>query len=139
MGMYMRISNTGSRVRYAMMIIALLLVGALTIGIVDTVYAQIAQPIAQTGGGVSIAQPIAQGGGFVSAPGTIVSAPFVARGPVPGYVCYQDFPGGAFTCYPRGPRQVVVSGGVYQYPGGVVQPVYQSGFGTQVAAPVAVI
>lgn len=135
----MDILKVRSLIKYVMIAIALLLVGALSLGVAGTVYAQIAQPIAQTGGGVSIAQPVAQGGfvsgGFVS-PG-VVSAPVVVSGG-PGYTCYQRFPGEPFTCFP-GPRVFATGGTIITPGGGVFQPVAQGGFGTQVAAPVAVI
>jgi hypothetical protein len=124
-----------SIMKYAIIFAAILLVGALSVGVIGTVYAQIAQPIAQTGGGVSIAQPVSQGG-YIG-PG-VVSAPFVASGIPPGYTCYQRFPGGPITCYPG--SRVFSTGGTFITPGGgVIQPVQQTGFGTQVAAPVAVI
>jgi hypothetical protein len=60
--MDMNILKIRSLIKYAMIVIAVLLVGALSLGVIGTVYAQIAQPIAQTGGGVSIAQPIPRAG-----------------------------------------------------------------------------
>lgn len=133
--------------KYAIIVIALLLVGILSIGAIGSVYAQISQPIAQIGGGVRIAQPVAQGG-FIGS--SVVSAPFVASSAVPGYACYQNYAGGPFTCYP--PSTGIYSNGIYasngvystggtyfSRGGGIIQPVQQTGFGTQVAAPVAVI
>jgi hypothetical protein len=131
--MDMRIQGTLKK--YAILAIAVLLVGVSVIGIANVVNAQIAQPIAQTGGGFSIAQPVAQGG-FVSGP-SVVSAPVVARGILPGYTCYQQFPGGPVTCYPG--SRVFATGGTIVTSGGIIQPVQQGGYGTQVAAPVAVI
>ena len=134
--------------KYAIIVIALLLVGVLSIGAIGNVYAQIYQPIAQSGGGVRIAQPFAQGG-FIGS--SVVSAPFVSSQFVPGYSCYQNYPGGPFTCYPASggiyasnghyaSNGVYSTGGTYfSRGGGIIQPVQQTGFGTQVAAPVAVI
>jgi hypothetical protein len=136
--------NVSSMLKYATVAAALLLVGTLAAIAVSTVNAQISQPIAQIGGGFSVAQPVAQGSimgtSVVSTPfaGTsVTSAPFVSNTYMPGYQCYQQYPGGPFTCYPY--SSGVYSSNVYQYPGGVIQPVRQVGFGTQVAAPVAVI
>jgi hypothetical protein len=134
-----------SIVKYAIVAIALLLVGVLAIGTVGIVYAQIYQPISQSGGGVRIAQPVAQGG-FIGS--SVVSAPYVSGGsfvssaPVPGYACYQSFAGGPFTCYPANTgiyasNGVYSTGGTYYTGGGIYQPVQQTGFGTQVAAPFA--
>jgi hypothetical protein len=136
-GMLMSILKYMSK--YAFIALVLILISLLTIGAIGTVYAQIYQPIAQTGGGVRIAQPVAQGG-FIGP--SVVSAPFVSSGVVPGYTCYQSYPGGSFTCYPAN-NGVYASGGVYSTggtyftPGGIYQPVQQTGFGTQVAAPFA--
>jgi hypothetical protein len=133
--MLMTIARMKLIIKCAIIVIALLPVGVLSIGAIGSVCAQISQPIAQIGGGVSIAQPVAQGG-FIGQ--SVVSAPFVSSGFMPGYRCYQSYPGGPFTCYPASGR-VYASGGTYFTPGGVFQPVQQTGFGTQVAAPVAVI
>jgi hypothetical protein len=133
----MRIMSQKSNRKYAIIAIALLLVGVLSIGAIGSGYAQISQPIAQVGGGVRIAQPVAQGGFIGSYVG---GAPFTASTAVPGYNCYQSYPGGPFTCYPPG-NGVYASGGNYYgnyyTPGGVYQPVQQTGFGTQIAAPYA--
>jgi hypothetical protein len=140
--MLMSIVTMKSILKYAIIVIALLLVGVLSIGAIGNVCAQIYQPISQSGGGVRIAQPVAQGG-FVGS--SVVSAPFVSSGVVPGYTCYQNIPGGPFTCYP-GSGGIYASNGVYSTGGtfisrggGLIQPVQQFGAGTQVAAPVAVI
>jgi hypothetical protein len=135
--MLMSILTTKSILKYAIIVIALILVGVLSIGAVSIVYAQISQPIAQIGGGVRIAQPVAQGG-FVGS--TVVSAPFISSQFVPGYNCHQNFPGGPFTCYPANDGVYASSGnyyGNYYTSGGVYQPVQQTGFGTQIAAPFA--
>lgn len=143
MGMLMSILK--SMTKYVIIALALLLIGVLTIGAISTVYAQIYQPIAQTGGGVRIAQPVAQGG-FIGS--SVVSAPFassasfVSSAPVPGYTCYQSYPGGPFTCYPANngiyaSNGIYSSGGTYYTSGGIIQPVQQTGFGTQIAAPFA--
>jgi hypothetical protein len=140
--MLMSIVSGKSILKFAILVIALLLVGVLSISAIGSVYAQIFQPISQSGGGVRIAQPVAQGG-FVGS--SVVSAPFVSSGVVPGYTCYQNNPGGPFTCYPAS-SGIYASNGVYSTGGtyfsrggGVIQPVQQFGAGTQVAAPVAVI
>jgi hypothetical protein len=121
--------------KYAIIVLGISIIGALSMIAIGSVCAQIAQPIAQVGGGVSIAQPVAQGG---FAGQSVVSAPFVSSGFAPGYRCYQPYPGGPFTCYPASGR-VYASGGTYFTSGGVYQPVQQVGTGTQIAAPVAVI
>ncbi len=132
-GMKMSFVTMKSFLKYALIVLALLLVGVLSIGAIGSVYAQISQPIAQIGGGVRIAQPVAQGG-FIGP--SVVSAPFVSNQFMPGYNCYQSYPGGPFTCYPYGSGPYV-SGGTYYTGGGVFQPVQQTGFGTQIAAPYA--
>ncbi|HEY3274385.1 MAG TPA: hypothetical protein VGJ92_11510 [Methanocella sp.] len=123
--------------KYALIAIALLLVGMLSIGAVGNAYAQISQPIAQIGGGVRIAQPYAQGGYMGS---SVVSAPFVSNRYMPGYDCYQSYAGGPFTCYPTSSGAYGSGGnyvGNYYSSGGIYQPVQQTGFGTQIAAPYA--
>jgi hypothetical protein len=138
----MSIITLKSMLKYAIIVIALLLVGILSIGIIGNVYAQISQPITQIGGGVRIAQPYAQGGYIGS---SVISAPFVSNQFVPGYNCYQNIPGGPFTCYPAS-GGIYASNGVYSTGGtyfsrggGIIQPVQQTGFGTQIAAPYASI
>jgi hypothetical protein len=134
----MKMSIAKSSLKYVAIAIVLLLVGVLSIGAIGSVYAQIAQPIAQIGGGVRIAQPVAQGG-FIGS--SVVSAPFTSNVIVPGYDCYQQYPGGPFTCYPQSSGVYVGGrnyyGNYYTSGGGIYQPVQQTGFGTQVAAPYA--
>lgn len=132
--MKVRISKLS--LKYTVIAIALFMVGLLSVSAIGSVYAQISQPITQVGGGVRIAQPVAQGG-FVGS--SVISAPLGYNNIPPGYSCYQSYPGGPIKCYP--PNAAYVSGGNYYgnyyTPGGVYQPVQQTGFGTQIAAPYA--
>jgi hypothetical protein len=111
--------NTGSKRKYSVIAVTLLLAAILACGIAGTANAQVSA--VSSGGSVAVTGP---GGSFVSSGAPFISsgAPFIAGGFAPGrMVCYQSDPYGTLICHRAPPNVFDYTGGaIYRTPGAVV-------------------